>query len=541
MPHRKQIEGLRRDVYQVVHEPDQLLVSSFRFAANGNDILGHVAVFDPDTATLLHEIDLPSMAHILRGGAQVLCMERPSVVRDLPSGRVTSTANIGSAGLLPALAMVEAPGGGPVLHASGSELHCINADGTLRWTQTHRLFAQYFTYHWPVDSRVVVVCASARRGTLVELDAGNGTVLSVTPAPLNHNTEAILCPGGLRALITSPKLAWLDVVEGSLLPRPLLQKHRSKGAHFAFSPDGSLLAAATPQGRVDVYASDATILVFSVETGVPDPLGLSWCTDGQWLAMLGSDGTLVRWPVGELTGGAAPPRTPGGSLQDVERVAKADVPPSGPTPFRDRVHDLCERLKRQPGLSIAELTLSAPPPHDALDVAEKDIKGPLPSPLRAIYAETDGFTVRWRTATGTGEIGIPPLLEAIADGSTDAFEDVLWNECFEEQFEGKGSWRTALNRLKAARLLWSDGSGRGRQTAFRVTKSGEEVLHGECNDLTTTIATVEEWLDAWLDVGGVFLGDTFHADPAVRQTARHAVLDELRAALPDWPVPSWLR
>ena len=202
---------------------------------------------------------------------------------------------------------------------------------------------------------------------------------------------------------------------------------------------------------------------------------------------------------------------------------------------------LIKRLKKTPGVDLRTSSLGRRCSEEALARAEARLGASL-GPLRRIYAENNGFSVRWSSAGIDGELGLLSLAKMVARGSPEAFEDVLWNDEFEAQIEGSPEEVAHAQAVaKRLRLLWDTELGDDRALSVLFAPDEEPSLFfGGTNEHQPLDLSVEEYFSRLVECGGLDLLPCFVGTEAERAAARIDLRTALRETLPGWPIPEWL-
>ncbi len=143
-------------------------------------------------------------------------------------------------------------------------------------------------------------------GNLFQLDLHSGEA-AVRPAPLPAGDAMALLPDGSLVAAAYPNRrlqVWDNEHEGWLFKPTSLP---ARASHLAFSPDGNLLAGSVGEGGVRLWSLADGTLVASLETDHPT-LQLEFSPDGKWLAA-GTLGSVVYWSTADWSFGGKHPGT----------------------------------------------------------------------------------------------------------------------------------------------------------------------------------------------------------------------------------------
>jgi WD40 repeat protein len=154
-----------------------------------------------------------------------------------------------------------------------------------------RIFGGQPTEDW---SRFVIVLDDL---SIVVVDTATGAEVLHTDPNTAEGAGAVAPDGSLLASIASREVVLRDGATGERIGGwPIaLGDVGGEGPIASFSPDGTLFAMATT-GRLEVrdVATGETVLEDEV-TGAPDARGMTFASDGSWLAVAWSDARVRLW------------------------------------------------------------------------------------------------------------------------------------------------------------------------------------------------------------------------------------------------------
>ena len=202
---------------------------------------------------------------------------------------------------------------------------------------------------------------------------------------------------------------------------------------------------------------------------------------------------------------------------------------------------LLRRLKSTPGVDLNTSSLGRKCSERALAGAEARLGASLGA-LRRIYAEHNGFSVRWSSAGVDGELCLLSLAKMVAKGDPEAFEDILWNDEFEAQIEDRPeTFVRTLAVAKRLRLLWESELGDDRALSVLLSPDKDPSLFfGGANEHRPVDLSVEEYFSKLVECGGLDLPPCFVGTAEERAAARVDLRTAFCEALPGWPLPEWL-
>ncbi|MFB3049573.1 MAG: WD40 repeat domain-containing protein, partial [Acidimicrobiia bacterium] len=133
--------------------------------------------------------------------------------------------------------------------------------------------------------------------SIVVVDTATGAEVLHTDPNTAEGAGAVAPDGSLLASIALREVVLRDGATGERIDGwPIaLGEVGGEGPRASFSPDGTLLAMATT-GRLEVREVATGEIVLEDEiTGAPDARGMTFASDGSWLAVAWSDAQVRLW------------------------------------------------------------------------------------------------------------------------------------------------------------------------------------------------------------------------------------------------------
>lgn len=280
-------------------------------------------------------------------------------------------------------------------------LALFDGDGQ-RWVHLDKAYTRWTKVLWATPELIVVLSEHPKK-TISVHDARDGSLIVRNAAALTSD-NAVLAPGGSRLLdreSTKKPPVFTDVATGAVFKRPLLTKALTT---YAFSPDGTVLAAASATGEITLLGSDATKKIGGFASGMTSP-HMAWSPDGRGLFTVdGVTGALSRWDASSLGAEASPAST----LAGLATRSAAKTPVAKPAKFAPPNVDTEKH---------GTLVLQRTRPASTLATHLADIKNvlgkALPKDVAAFYEKCDGVSY---AATNAGtSLGLDETLRGLVE------------------------------------------------------------------------------------------------------------------------------